>query len=69
MTEGRFVGPAAVVDVVAVGTLVEGAGVLVADELVGLAVPLVTFAEMVVHQVPPSPLRWKTLSLWVLPRV
>lgn len=38
-------------------------------QVVGLAVPFVTLLEMVLHQAPPSPMRWKTLLYWVEPRL
>jgi hypothetical protein len=38
-------------------------------QVAGLAAPLVTFAEMVLHQAPPSPIRWKTWSNFVLESV
>jgi hypothetical protein len=38
-------------------------------QVAGFAVPFVTFVEIVLHQAPPSPVRWNTLSYCVLPRL
>lgn len=38
-------------------------------QVAGFADPFVTFDEIVLHQAPPSPIRWKTLLFCVEPRL